>query len=115
MATAEGIRQGIYSNAMVRRVAQWLDTPPHPQVVCESAPGYVAAVRWTHGGAGLDGFAMEPLLPGALRPTAVETNIVEGGEVRAAIGRVFSRLHAKSQDVALLIPDPVIRVFVLHF
>ena len=36
-------------------------------------------------------------------------------EVRDAVGRVFSRLRAKPQPVALLVPDPVIRVFVLHF
>ena len=36
-------------------------------------------------------------------------------EVRAAVGRVFSRLRAKNEDVALLLPDSVIRVFVLHF
>jgi type IV pilus assembly protein PilM len=28
---------------------------------------------------------------------------------------VFTRLHIRGQDVALLVPDPVIRVFVLHF
>jgi type IV pilus assembly protein PilM len=36
-------------------------------------------------------------------------------EVRSAVGRVLSRLRAKGQIVALLIPDPVVPVFVLHF
>ncbi len=36
-------------------------------------------------------------------------------EVRGAVGRVFSRLRVKNEDVALLLPDSVIRVFVLHF
>jgi type IV pilus assembly protein PilM len=31
------------------------------------------------------------------------------------VGRVFSRLRAKDEEVALLVPDAVIRVFVLHF
>ncbi len=35
--------------------------------------------------------------------------------MRAAVGRVFSRLRAKNEEVALLVPDAVIRVFVLHF
>jgi len=105
----------MYSNSIVRRVAQWLDTVPHPAVVCEIAPGYVAAARWTHNGTDLDSFAVEALPPGALRPTAVETNVLDANEVRSAIGRVFSRLHLKAQDIALLVPDPVIRVFVLHF
>jgi type IV pilus assembly protein PilM len=64
---------------------------------------------------GLDGFAVEPLPPGAIVPTAAESNLIDVAEVRAAVGRVFSRLRAKNEDVALLVPDSVIRVFVLHF
>src|ERR1700685_4403476 len=113
MTTVDGVRQGIYSNSLVRRIAQWLDTAPHPPVVCEISPAYVAAARWNHNGADLDAFAVEPLPVGALRPTAVETNVVDPNEVRSAISKVFARLHLKAQDIALLIPDPVIRVFVL--
>jgi len=58
---------------------------------------------------------MEPLGSGALNPTAVETNMLSLAEVRAAVGKVFARLHIRGQEVALLVPDPVIRVFVLHF
>jgi type IV pilus assembly protein PilM len=114
MNSANGIRQGIYRNALVRRVAQWLDKVPHPAVVCEIAPTYVAAARWKHGGAELEGFASEPLAPGVLNATAVETNMLNVAEIRAAVGKVFARLHIRGQEVALLVPDPVIRVFVLH-
>jgi type IV pilus assembly protein PilM len=99
----------------MRRVAGWLDASPHPLVACEIAAGYVAAARWTRTGMGLDGFAIEPLSPGAIVPTAVETNLVNNAEVRAAVGRVFSRLRARNEDVALFVPDSVIRIFVLHF
>ncbi len=115
MSSSDSIRQGIYQSGFVRRVARWLDTTPHPLVACEIAADYVAAARWTRTGMGLDGFAIEPLAPGAVLPTAVEANLVDTAEVRAAIGRVFSRLRAKNEDVALLLPDAVIRVFVLHF
>src|ERR1017187_8352269 len=115
MSTADGIRQGIYSNAIVRRLTRWLDVAPHPQLACEIARDYVAAARWARSGREIEAFAIEPLPPGALVPTAIETNVVQPGEVRSVIGRVFSRLHAKAQDIALLVPDPVIRVFVLHF
>jgi type IV pilus assembly protein PilM len=115
MTTATGIREGIYSNATVRRIAQWLNAVPHPQVVCEIAPDYVAAARWDRSGTSLEGFAVEPLSSGALGPTAVETNLLDASEVRAAVAKVFSNLNIKGQDVALLIPDPVIRIFVLHF
>jgi len=99
----------------VRRLARWLDSIPHPLVACEIAADYVAAARWTRGGMGLDGFAVEALSPGAILPTPVEVNLIDAAEVRAAVGRVFSRLRAKNEDVALLLPDSVIRVFVLHF
>jgi type IV pilus assembly protein PilM len=112
---SSGIREGIYSNATVRRIAQWLNAVPHPQAVCEIAPEYVAAARWDRAGKGLEGFAVEPLSPGALEPTAVETNLLNAPEVRAAVQKVLANLNIKGQDIALLIPDPVIRVFVLHF
>jgi type IV pilus assembly protein PilM len=115
LSSSDSIRQGIYQSRFVRRMARWLDSIPHPLVACEFAADYVAAARWTRGGIGLDGFAVEALPPGAIFPTAVESNLVDAAEVRGAVGRVFSRLRAKNEDVALLLPDSVIRVFVLHF
>lgn len=112
---SDGVRQGIYQNHLVRRVAQWLDAIPHPLIACEISTDYIAAARWNRTGMGLDGYAIEPLPPGAIFPTAAESNLVDAAEVRAAVGRVFSRIRAKNEDVALLLPDAVIRVFVLHF
>jgi type IV pilus assembly protein PilM len=113
--SSDSIRQGIYQNSFVRRVARWLDSAPHPLIACEFAADYVAAARWNRRGTGLDSFAIEGLSPGAISPTPVESNVANATEVRAAVGRVFSRLRAKNEDVALLLPDSVIRVFVLHF
>ncbi len=115
MSDGSSIAQGIYQNPIVRRVARWLDAVPHPVIACEIATDYVAAARWTRSGAGLEGFAIEPLPEGAILPSAAESNLINAGAVRAAAGLVFSRLRAKNEDVALLIPDAVIRVFVLHF
>lgn len=115
MSSGNSVRQGLYQNALVRRLAQWLDAIPHPLIACEISTDYVAAARWNRTGMGLDGFAVEPLPPGAIFPTAAESNLMDATEVRAAVGRVFSRLRAKNEEVALLVPDAVIRVFVLHF
>ena len=115
MSTSSGIRQGIYRNATVRRISQWLDATPHPLFACEIAPGYVAAARWTRTGTAVEAFEVEPLPPGAISATAVETNLLNLAEVRGAVEKVFTRLHAKGHAVALLVPDPVVRVFVLHF
>ena len=115
MLTAEGIRGGIYRSAAVRRFAQWLDVAPHPLIACEIAAGYIAAARWSRGGAGVEFLAVEPLAPGAIQPSAVESNLSNPAEVRSAIEKVFARMHAKTRDIALFLPDPIIRVFVLHF
>jgi type IV pilus assembly protein PilM len=115
MATTERIRQGIYRSAAVRRFVQWLNVAPHPLIACEIAPGYIAAARWSRAGNSIDSLAVEPIPPGAIKPNAVETNLANPAEVRSAIEKVFARLHAKTRDVALFLPDPVIRLFVLHF
>jgi len=115
LSSADGVRQGIYQSYVIRRLAQWLDAVPHPMIACEISTNYVAAARWARTGTALDGFAIEPLPAGAIFPNAAESNLLDASEVRAAVGRVFSRLRAKNEEVALLVPDPVIRVFVLHF
>lgn len=115
MSDANSIRQGIYQSGLVRRIVRWLDAIPHPLLACEIAQDYVAAARWSRGGTGLDSFAYEELPPGVVFATAAETNIINAEEVRTAVGRAFSRLHAKGEEIALLVPDAVIRVFVLHF
>jgi type IV pilus assembly protein PilM len=96
-------------------MARWFDAIPHPMVACEIAMDYVAAARWARNGTSLEAFAVEALPPGSILPTAAESNLLQADEVRAAVGRVFSRLRAKDEEVALLVPDAVIRVFVLHF
>jgi type IV pilus assembly protein PilM len=115
LSEAGGFRQGLYRSPLVRRMARWLDAMPHPMIACEISTDYVAAARWTHAGVSPHGLAYEPLQPGAISATAVDANLINGDEVRSAVGRVFSRLQAKNEAVALLIPDAVIRVFVLHF
>src|ERR1700730_4455541 len=115
MLTAEGIRQGIFRSAAVRRFARWLDVAPHPLTACEIAGGYIAAASWGRAGAAIESLAVEPLPPGAIKPSAVDTNLASPAEVRSALERVFARVHPKTRDVALFLPDPVIRVFLLHF
>ena len=114
MSSVATFRQGIYKSDLVRRFSRWLDAIPHPPVAIEIAPDRVAGARWTRTGS-VDGFAVESLAPGALLPSAIETNIVNLAAVRDAVLGVAGRLRAKDEDVALLLPDPVIRVFVQHF
>jgi type IV pilus assembly protein PilM len=112
--TTATFRQGIYKSAWVRKVTRWLDASPHPPLALEIAPNRVAGARWTRTGA-LDGFAVEVLPDGALLPSAVESNIANPAAVKNAVSSVFDRLRAKDESIALILPDPVIRVFLQHF
>lgn len=114
MSSAATFRQGVYKSNLVRRMASWLDATPHPPLAIEIGLERVSGARWTRTG-GLDVFAVEALPPGALAPSAVETNIVNAAALKSAIAGVSTRLRAKEESVALILPDPVIRVFVQHF
>lgn len=114
MSSSATFRQGIYQSELARKVARWLEAMPHPPLALEISQDRIAAARWTRAG-GLDDYAIEALPNGALMPSAVETNIVDSTAVRSAIAAVMSKLRAKDEDIALLVPDPVIRVFVQHF
>jgi type IV pilus assembly protein PilM len=114
LSSAATFHQGIYKSDLVRRVARWLDATPHPPLAIEIGLDSVAGARWTRTG-GLDSYGVAALPLGALVPSAVETNIINPAAVKAAMESVCTRLRAKDETVALILPDPVIRVFVQHF
>jgi type IV pilus assembly protein PilM len=95
-------------------MARWMDATPHPHLAVEISPERIAGARWSRTGA-LDGYAVEALAPGTLVPSAVEANIQNLPAIKSVVAGICSRLRAKDEDVALLLPDPVIRVFVQHF
>jgi type IV pilus assembly protein PilM len=114
LSSATAAHQGIYKSGLARRVARWLDATPHPPVAMEIGADRVAVARWGRSG-GPDAFAVELFPPGAVVPSAVETNLVNSGAAKNAVAKACERLRMKAEDVALILPDPVIRVFVQHF
>jgi len=114
LSSTTAFRQGIYQFEWVRRIARWLDAMPYVSLAIEIAPERVAAARWSRTGS-LDGYAVEMLPVGALVPSAVEANIVNSAAVKAAVANVCDRLRSRDEDVAMILPDTVIRVFVQHF
>jgi len=96
-------------------VAAWLDAMPHPSVVIEIASTHVAAARWGTGLEHLISFAVEQLPEGAVTPSATQPNIADREAVRGAVQSVLLRVPRQGPDVALLLPDPSIRVFILPF
>ena len=114
MSSAVTSRQGIYQSGFVRRLTRWLDATPHPPLAIEISAGRVAVVRWGRTGS-LDGLAVENLPAGAIVPSAVETNLVDPAAVKKAVAAACERVRSRDEEVALILPDPVIRVFVQHF
>jgi type IV pilus assembly protein PilM len=92
---------------------RWLNVMPHPAPVIEIEQTHVAAAQWD--GGRLQSYAVEPLEAGAIMPSPVETNIAQPETVRRALQRVLSRVGNLAGPVALLVPDSVVRVFILPF
>jgi len=114
LSSSTTFHQGIYKSDLVRRFASWLDAMPHPVLAIEIEPDRVAGARWSRSGS-LDDYSVELLPPGSIVPSAVEANIANPAALKAAFSGVCERLKAKDEDVTLILPDPVIRVFVQHF
>jgi type IV pilus assembly protein PilM len=114
LSSATVLHQGIYKSGLARRLARWLDAIPHPPVAIEIASDRIAVARCGRVGS-LDEFAVEGLPPGAIIPSAVETNLVNSAAAKSAVSKACDRLRTGEEEVALILPDPVIRVFVQHF
>ena len=103
------------SNSSVSRATSWLDAMPHPDCVCEVAADHVAAARWSKTGGKLEASAHEAIEAGVLNPSPVDTNVVNGESLRNSLRKVLTRVAPRGEPVALLLPDPVVRVFILPF
>ena len=85
MSNPSAIRRGIYKSRLVRRAVRWMDAMAHPPVAIEITLDRMAGVRW-NGQGRIEEFVVEPLPPGALVPSAIETNIADAeAAVEAAV------------------------------
>jgi Tfp pilus assembly PilM family ATPase len=67
------------------------------------------------GQAAVDGFAIEPLPPGAVVPSLTSPNIADRAAVVERLKTVVGRLPSRPRRVALLIPDIAARVSFVRF
>jgi len=91
-----------------------MEATPHPPLAFEISQDRVAAARFTRSGT-VEGNAVEELPKGAIVPSAIEANLANVAAVSSAVRTICRTLGAENEDAALLLPDPVIRVFVQHF
>jgi type IV pilus assembly protein PilM len=115
VSSAASISSKFYEFGPMRRFDRWLNAMPHPLCVAEVAPDHVAAARWGKRRGHLESFAIEALSPGAVMPSPVEANVTQPDTVKSAFQHVFDRVPHHSGSLALLIPDQVVRVFILQF
>jgi type IV pilus assembly protein PilM len=115
LTSSASIASQFFELGLVRRMDRWLNAMPHPPLAVEIASTHVAAARCGKVQGKLESFAMEPLPPGAILSSPVEVNIAQPEEVRSVFSRVLNRVPAREEGIVLLIPDPVVRVFILPF
>jgi len=85
-----------------------------PPVAVEIAPhGVLAATSPGHGQPPV--FAFEPLPAGALLPGIADQNLHAAEAVATAIRTVLSQLAPRTRAITLIVPDAVVRVFLLDF
>jgi type IV pilus assembly protein PilM len=114
LSSGVAIREGIYKADAVRKFMRWMDATPHPLLAIEISSDRVAGVRFGRAGAHV-AYDIQALPKGAIVPSAIESNMANAAAVKATVAGVCQTLGAKDEDAALLVPDPVIRVFVQHF
>jgi len=115
LTTADNLESKFYRMGLIRRIDRWLHAMPHPSMVVEIASDHVAAARWGSGHGDLEDVVVESLPAGSVMPSPVDNNITQPDALRGALRRVFGRIPARGAPVAVLVPDPVVRVFILPF
>lgn len=85
-----------------------------PPVAVELSPEGVLAAA-SPGQDQLAVYAFEPLPAGALVPDLAEKNLRAPEVVSAAVRTALSQLSTRTRSVTLVLPDTVVRVFVLDF
>jgi type IV pilus assembly protein PilM len=114
-ANSPSLENRFFQVGLIRRLERWLNVMPHPPLVVEIAADHVAAAHWGHSRGHLDACAMEPLQVGSIMASPVETNVTQPDAVRSALRAVFNRVPDRGAPLALLVPDLVVRVFILPF
>lgn len=115
MSSSPAISAKLSSVRLPGKFDRWLDAPPHPHLICEIDPSRVVVARFPRGRHRIEECSIEPVPAGSVVASPVEPNLVNPAAVRRALNRAFAAVDARGQEIALLIPDQVVRVFLLQF
>jgi type IV pilus assembly protein PilM len=97
-------------------LASWLASPPL-EAALEISPAAVsvAVLGGRSANPVVQGYAVEPLPPGAVTPSLTSSNIVDSGAVARALSAACQSLGLKPKRVALVIPDVAAKVSLVRF
>ena len=115
MTSSPSLATQFFNLGPVRRIDRWLNAMPHPSLVTEISSTHAAAAQWSKVGGHLEAYAIEPLPIGAVMASPVDANVIQPEAVRGALRKVLNRVPPRGAPLVLLIPDPVVRVFILPF
>jgi type IV pilus assembly protein PilM len=95
--------------------ASWLASPP-PDAAIEIAPEAVSIAALGHGSQpAVQGYAVQPLPPGAVVASLTSQNIIDRTAVVSGVRSAIERLGVKPRRVALVVPDLSARVALIRF
>ena len=97
-------------------LASWLASPPL-EAALEISPAAVsvAVLGGRSSNPVVQGYAVEPLPPGAVTPSLTSTNIADPDAVARALDAACQSLGLKPKRVALVIPDVAAKVSLVRF
>ena len=97
-------------------LASWLASPPL-EAALEISPAAVsvAVLGGRSANPVVQGYAVEPLPPGAVTPSLTSTNIADPDAVARALDSACQSLGLKPKRVALVIPDVAAKVSLVRF
>ena len=96
-------------------LASWLASPP-PDAAIEIAPEAVSIAVLGRGAEPVvQGYAVQPLPPGAVVPSLASPNVADPAAVGSALRSAVERLGVHPKRVALIIPDLAARVALIRF
>jgi hypothetical protein len=96
------------------RVSRWMDSPP-PQFAVEISPLRITVARRDPKGAAVVQQEERLLAPGAVRPSATDTNVPDTAAVSGPLRTMLNKIGGTGGEVILVIPDLAVRVSLLDF
>jgi hypothetical protein len=86
-----------------------------PAFVVEAEPEFVAGAHLDRSSRKIKRIGVRELVPGNLRPTAIQSNFERPAELEQAFGEMAGDLGGAGGALGLLLPDAVVRVTLLSF